>query len=123
MKKIKVLNLTTGSVIGDRIQDASTARTRLVGLLGKDGLPAGGGVWINPSSGIHTFGMKFAIDVVGLDRKQRVVRLWRNVRPQRLTRVDLRVRSVIELAAGEIEAQSISLGHTLKACHPDEAQD
>jgi uncharacterized membrane protein (UPF0127 family) len=115
MKTITILNQSTGTQVGDHITCAETGLARLVGLLGMDRLPAGGGVWIRPSSGIHTFGMRFAIDVIGLDREMRVVRLWPNVRPQRITRLALNVRSVIELAAGEIAVRSIQVGHLLKA--------
>ena len=113
MKTIAIVNDATDVVVGDCIEYAATALRRMVGLLGKKTLPPGGGIWIVPSSGIHTFGMKFPIDVIGLDRWMRVVRLWRNIRPQRVTCIDLRVASVIELAAGEIEARAVRLGDTL----------
>jgi uncharacterized membrane protein (UPF0127 family) len=59
--------------------------------------------------------MRFEIDVIGLDAEMRVVKLWQNVRPQRVTRIAMNVKSVIELAAGEIDARSIQLDHILKA--------
>lgn len=115
MKSVTILNQSTGTQVGKRIGCAETALSRLVGLLGRKDLPTGGGVWIRPSSGIHTFGMRFAIDVVGLDAGMRVVKLWRNVKPQRVTPIATKVRSVLELAAGEIDARSICLGHVLVA--------
>ncbi len=58
MKTLTILNQSTGAQAGDRVTCAETALSRLGGLLGKDGLPAGGSVWIKPSSGIHAFGMR-----------------------------------------------------------------
>lgn len=115
MQTIIVRNQTSGSEIGDRIEYAATPLTRLVGLLGKDHVAAGEGLWINPSSGVHTFGMNCAIDVVGLDRSMRVVKLWPRLKPLRMTSISTRIRSVLELAAGEIEARSIQVGDVLSA--------
>ena len=114
MKAVVVVNTATGLRVGDRIGCAHTARTRLIGLLGRSGLETGGGIWISPSSGIHTIGMTFPIDVIGLDREFRVVRLWPHVGPFRIPLPDLKVRSVLELAAGEISQRSVQLGHKLE---------
>lgn len=113
MQTLAILNRTTRAEIGDRIECADTSLTRLVGLLGRSGLEAGRGIWIRPSSGVHTFGMRFAIDVVGLDQGMRVVKLWPKVKPHRMTSINTKVRSVLELTAGAIELQSIQIGDVL----------
>ena len=113
MQMLVILNRTTRADIGDRIECADTSLTRLVGLLGRRGLEAGGGIWIRPSSGVHTFGMRFAIDVVGLDQGMRVVKLWPRIKPHRMTSINPKVRSVLELVAGQIEARAIRVGDTL----------
>ena len=113
MQTVAILNRRDGVVVGDRIGCAETSITRLVGLLGRRSLKAGEGIWIRPSSGVHTFGMRFAIDVVGLDREMRVVKLWQRVKPHRVTSVSSKIRSVLELAAGEIATRSIQLGDVL----------
>ena len=113
MKFVTIVNKTNGIEVGDLIGCAETSVTRLVGLLGKRNLPSGEGVWIRPSSGIHTFGMRFAIDVVGLDKEMRVVKLWTEIQPNRVTSIRRKVQSVVELAAGEINARSIEIGHVL----------
>ena len=110
MREVTVFDKTCQTIIGDRIIVADNALTRMVGLLGKAGLDAGEGLWINPSSGVHTIGMRFAIDVVGLDKNLRVSRLWPRLVPQRLTSISLSVRSVIELPTGHIEHCGIQLG-------------
>jgi hypothetical protein len=86
----------------------------MVGLLGRRGLDAGAGLWIKPSSGVHTVGMAFAIDVVGLDRDLKVIKLWRRLVPYRLTSVSLQLRSVLELPSGTIAQSEIQLGDQLQ---------
>ena len=113
MRVVTVTDTTRGTVIGDRIQVAETSLSRMVGLLGKRGLNAGGGLWIRPSSGVHTVGMMFSIDVIGLDKELRVVKLWPNLVPFRVTSVSLKIRSVIELEAGSIAACQVEMGDLL----------
>jgi uncharacterized protein len=70
-------------------------------LLGRHGLAPGEGLWIVPCEAVHTFGMKFAIDLVYLDRQYRIRKIRRNVHPWRLSAC-LVAHSVIELAAGAV---------------------
>ena len=107
-------NVSTARTIAERVDCATTQWTRLRGLLGRRCLLAGEGVWIRPSSGIHTLGMRFAIDAVGLDKDLRVIKLWPGLRPWRIPPPSLRLASVVELAAGEIAARGIRLGHVLR---------
>jgi uncharacterized membrane protein (UPF0127 family) len=86
----------------------------MFGLLGRRGLGAGGGLWIKPSSGVHTFGMSFGIDVVGLDRALKVIRLWRCLPPFRVTSVSLKLKSVIELPCGVISNSLMQVGDQLE---------
>jgi uncharacterized membrane protein (UPF0127 family) len=111
---LRVVNETRGPVVAERLEVASTSLTRMVGLLGRKGLDPDAGLWIKPSSGVHTLGMRFTIDVVGLDRDNRVIKLWRNLVPNRLTTVHWRMKSVIELPAGQIEASEIHVGDRLE---------
>jgi uncharacterized membrane protein (UPF0127 family) len=104
-------------VIGDHIETAATSLSRMVGLLGRSGLEPGGGLWIKPSAGVHTVGMTFAIDVIGLDKDNKVIKLWSNLVPYRITSVSWRMRSVIELPAGTIVATGVMLGDSLYAEH------
>ena len=113
MRVVSVTNGSSGPPIGDRVHVASSSLTRMVGLLGKPGLDTGGGLWIKPSSGVHTVGMKFTIDVIGLDSELKVVKLWRKLVPYRLTSVSWKMTSVIELPAGRIDECGVKLGDTL----------
>ncbi len=114
MREVEVIDQTRGTLVGDRIVVAETSLARMAGLLGRCGLDAGRGLWITPSSGVHTFGMKFAIDVIGLDKEFKVVRLWERLVPQRITSVSLRLRSVVELPPGRIAECGVQMGDALR---------
>jgi hypothetical protein len=58
--------------------------------------------------------MMFAIDVIGLDRDLKVIKLWSRLVPFRVTAVSLKLRSVIELPAGRIGACQVSIGDQLQ---------
>jgi uncharacterized membrane protein (UPF0127 family) len=111
---ITLRNKTKATTIGSRITVADTSLRRLIGLVGKRGLDAGCGLLIEPSSGIHTFGMRFPIDVVALNKRLRVVKLWHELPPFRITSISLKVHSVLELPPGEIRICQIEVGDQLE---------
>jgi uncharacterized membrane protein (UPF0127 family) len=51
--------------------------------------------------------------VVGLDKDLKVIRLWKRIAPFRVTSVNMKIKSVVELPAGHIESSNIQLGDTL----------
>jgi uncharacterized protein len=107
-------NIDTGTVVADRVGVADTRATRAVGLLSRDGLEPGEGLWIVPSRGVHTCWMKFAIDVIALDQRgviiDRVVHLkpWRIRLPRRGT------AGVLELPAGTLDRSGTRIGHRIE---------
>lgn len=114
MKLVTVTIPEKAVTVGSRIGLADTSMSRLFGLLGKPGLDPGSGLLIRPSSGVHTMGMSFPIDVVSLDRELRVLKVWRKLVPWRFTSVSLKTHSVLELAPGQIEACRIEPGDQLQ---------
>lgn len=111
---LKVTNITRGTTVGDKVELANTSLSRMFGLLGRKGLDAGGGLWIKPSSGVHTFFMLFSIDVIGLDRDLNVIKLWRCLPPFRVTSVSMKLKSVVELPCGAIKAADVQIGDRLE---------
>lgn len=85
---------------------------RLVGLLGRSSLPPGEGLLIRPASSVHTFFMRFPIDVVFLDRTGAVVGIRRDVPPWRMA-FARGAREVLEIGAGEAARAGIEVGETL----------
>ena len=110
---MKVENQTRGTLLGDRITVADSSMSRLFGLIPKRGLDAGEGLWIKPSSGVHTFWMRFSIDVIGLDKDLHVVKVWRHLSPFRVTSVSTKIKSVVELPVGVIQASNVQVGDVL----------
>lgn len=101
----RVINRTRGTTLADRAEAARTWWARGKGLLGRAGLPSGGGLIIAPCSSIHTWFMAFPIDVAFVAADGRVVRTAYALRPWRLGPLARRVRYVVELPAGAL-AQS-----------------
>ena len=107
-------NITRATTVGTRITIADTSLRRLIGLLGKRRLDAGCGLLIRPSSGVHTFGMLFSIDVVALSKNLQVLKLWPRLAPFRVTSVSLKTHSILELPAGQISDCGIKVGDQLE---------
>ena len=110
--KYRLRNVTRNIVIGDSIDLADTSQKRTVGLLKHKELPPGEGLWIVPCEGVHTFFMKFAIDLVYIDKKQVVRKIVPNVGPWRLS-MCLPAHSIVELPAGTIAPGSTCKGDQL----------
>jgi hypothetical protein len=107
-----VRNTTRQTDVGGSIEIADTAARRNKGLLGRTGLEPGEGLWIVPCEAVHTFAMRFALDLIYLDRNRRVVKVRGNVRPGRVSG-SLRAHSVIELPTGAIAASQTQRGDIL----------
>lgn len=85
----------------------------MVGLLGRRELPVDEGLWLAPAWSIHTWGMRFPIDVVFVDRDERVLRIVEAMVPWRL--VSRRgAHAVVELAAGRARALGLREGCRLE---------
>lgn len=109
---MEIRNLTRGTTLAEQAGLAATSRERRRGLLGRDWLADGEGLWIVPCEAIHTFGMKFPIDVVFLSRSFRVVKLRENLPPRRIA-VCLCAHSVLELPAGTVQRTGTETGDQL----------
>jgi uncharacterized membrane protein (UPF0127 family) len=113
-KKLRVVNSTRGTLVGESIRVAETGLTRIVGLLGERELPPGDGLLIVPSQGVHTLGMQFAIDVAVLDGQWNVIAIKRDLRPFRMTRLFWKAAAVLELRSGALDSSCTSVGDTLE---------
>jgi len=110
--KVQVRNLTRETVMAEAAEVADTSAKRRVGLLKHKRLEPGDGLWIVPCESVHTFFMKFAIDLVYLDRNKRVRKVRHAVGPWRISGC-LRADSVLELPAGTAERTGTRPGDAL----------
>jgi len=108
-----VRNLTKGTVLADAAELAGHGAARRKGLLGREGLAPGEALLIVPCEGVHTFFMRFAIDVVFIDRKKRVRKIRSNM-PRRRMSFCLRAHSTIELPAGRAAQTNTQPGDQLE---------
>lgn len=113
MPKFLIRNRTRDTVLATAAEMAATSRQRRTGLLKHDRLGPGQGLWIVPCEGIHTFGMRFPIDVVFLDRQKNVVKVRPHMARGRIS-VCLWAHSVLELPAGAIAATNTQVGDALE---------
>ena len=99
--KIRVRNETRNTVLATAADVADTSAKRRTGLLKHQRLEPGEGLWISPCESVHTFFMKFAIDLVYLDKRKKVRKVRHAVPPWRLSAC-LAAHSVLELPAGSV---------------------
>lgn len=113
---VRVVNLTRQSELASHVEVADQGARRRKGLLGVDELAPGEGLWIAPCEAVHTFGMRFAIDLVYLDRSRRIVKIRHRVPRSRISGC-LRAHSVLELRAGSAADAGAQVGDQLE-CQP-----
>jgi uncharacterized protein len=109
---VRIVNQTRNTTLAAAAEVADTSAKRRVGLLKKNKLEPGEGLWITPCESVHTFFMKFAIDLVFLDRKKRVRKVRHAVPPWRISGC-LAAHSVLELPAGAAAASGTQPGDQL----------
>ena len=109
MEVTALVNRRTGTAIATAAELAATRTSRRRGLLGRDGLDPGAALVLTPCCAIHTAFMRFAIDVVFVDRGGEVLRIVRDLRPWRAASA-LRAHAVVELAAGRLRAGDLAVG-------------
>lgn len=119
-----VRNLTSGRLVVSRLEAAFDSATRKKGLLGRDRLEPGAGLVIAPCGGVHTFFMRFPIDVVFVARDGRVVKVSDAVKPWRIT-LAVTAFCVIELPAHAAAVSRTRAGDRLELfpAHPTAAAD
>lgn len=113
ISSVKVMNLTRQSELGSRIEVADHGPARAKGLLGRKELGPGEGMWIVPCESVHTFFMQFPIDLVYLDRNNRIKKVRHSIPPWRVSAC-LSAHSVIELPAGTVRTTKSERGDVLE---------
>ena len=109
---MRIENQTRETVLATDAIAANTSQKRRTGLLKHSSLPKGEALWIVPCEGVHSFFMKFAIDVVYLNKKRQVLKIVPNWRPWRVS-MCIRAHSVLELPAGMAEETQTQRGDQL----------
>ncbi len=101
----RAINQTRGTVLCVKLADAGGVAGQSRGLLGRDGLAPGEGMLfergrLSPVMWMHMFFMRFAIDIVFLDRSGRVLKINRELKPWRVSSMVFGAKRALELEAG-----------------------
>jgi len=107
-----VRNETNGCILAGEAHVADTSAKRRRGLLGRDALPKGHALWIVPCSAVHTWGMRFSIDLIYISRRHKVRKVRSAVAPWKFS-MCLFAHSVLELPAGTIAQTHTKAGDQL----------
>lgn len=110
--RLTLVDMASGAVVASNLLPALDSATRRTGLLKHTSLPAGTAMIIAPTNAIHTWFMKFDIDVMFVARDGRVLKVRHAMRPWRMAAA-LRGFAVVELAAGTLARLGVSPGATL----------
>lgn len=110
MKTVRVVNRTRGTDLARAARVADTRWTRLRGLLGRPRLRPGEGLILTPSRGVHTWGMRYTIDVVLVGDEGRVAAVYSELDPWSRTRLHTDAARALEFPAGTIESTGTRAG-------------
>jgi len=111
---MKIVNVSKDRTLAQNALMADSSLKRIVGLIGKTGLKKDEALIIRSCNSIHTFFMRFPIDVLFVDSGNKVVFLRGRLKPWRLTPICWKAKFVIELPAGTIEESKTSLGDEIR---------
>lgn len=104
-----IVNKRNNQTIANTYKKADNFFSRLIGLMGKKSMPDKEAYILYPCKGIHTFHMKFPIDVIFLDRNQKVIQIYRSLSPNKVIPNDKENYYAIEMKGGEL-SDEIQIG-------------
>jgi uncharacterized membrane protein (UPF0127 family) len=106
-----------GKPLIERCDTTETAWERMAGLLPRKALARDEALWIAPCTSIHTFFMRFPIDVAFLDKKGKVLAIYENMPPWRHSWIHPFAAGVLEASAGLFREADLKKGEVLEICH------
>lgn len=110
---MKLIAKKKNIIIAEHVEVANTFIQRLIGLLGKSEYKTGTALWIKRCYSIHTFFMKFPIDVVFVDKNLKVCKVIQNIKPFRLANAYFCGNSVFEFASPHPVLKELQRGDIL----------
>jgi len=111
---LKLINTWNDQILAQEVNKAQTFFQRFKGLMFTKSLEPTCALHIEPCQGIHTFFMKYSIDVLYLDRNDIIVAIEENLQPSKIGKMYPRTKSVIELPAGRVEKTQTKVGQTVE---------
>ena len=111
---MRIENSTKNTTLAENCTVADTFFTRLKGLLGTPSLNTGEGLLLVGEKSIHTFFMAFPIDVIYIDREKTVIKLNRNLVPNRIGKHISQSAYILEVPTGTIDRTRTATGDQLR---------
>ncbi len=105
--------LCNGEILVGRLFIAGGPLQRMQGLLGRKHLPEGQGIYLDPAPVIHTYFMRFNLDLIFLDSSLRVTRYRKNVKPFQIVHGGKGAHSVVEVESGWLKSGAAAIGDKL----------
>ena len=110
---MQIFNKTKNTILAKRAVIADTFLERMIGLLNRKSLALDEALIITACQSIHTFFMRFSIDVIFIDKAQRVVGIIEGIKPFRLSPVFWKACWAVEVHSGTIASSKTSVGDLL----------
>jgi uncharacterized membrane protein (UPF0127 family) len=118
-----VYNRTRECFLSLGVTPADTIFARLKGLIGRLKMRSDEGLWVVPSSGVHTWGVLFPLDLIYLDENLRVLYVREHFPRFKVAPLRIRAASVLELPTHTIYSSQTQPGDQLVICAADEMED
>lgn len=110
---MKLTNQTQNKILAENVIEATSFIARSRGLLGRSSFPKTDTLWIHRCNSIHTFFMRFSIDIIFVDADLKVKKVYHRLTPGRVTFPIFSAQSVFEFAEGALEPNSVHQGDQL----------
>jgi uncharacterized membrane protein (UPF0127 family) len=107
VRLVKVVNRTRETMLAERAELANNYWTRFVGLMGRRELPAGSGLVLQPGGGIHMWFMRIPLDVIHVDKQNRITHVLRSIKPWRFGPLFVGNKYAIELPVGAADGTQV----------------
>lgn len=107
-----MISKENGEIVASKVKVAKSFEDRLIGLMFKSPLVEFDSLLILKCNSIHTCFMKYPLDIIFLDKDYKIKKIYRNLKPWRMTRLVLGACQVLEMEAGKLPA-NLSIGEKL----------
>ena len=111
---MRLINQTRGTILAEEVIFANTSVKRLKGLLGNKSFLDGQALIIKPCNCVHTLFMRFAIDVLFVDKNNKVISSLNKLEPFRFSRIYWKSQVVVELPQGKLNSSLTQNGDSLQ---------
>lgn len=113
---MKIKHIESGKILGNDIKEAKSFTDRTMGLMFKKEMDGYDGLLLSPCPSIHTFFMRFNIDVVFMDKSLSIVKIIRNMKPWRMSGMYFKAFYGLELPSGSLDYE-FKEGDQLEVMH------